>query len=171
MLDTERVDALRDQGLSLRDIAAAMGTNLAAVQRALARRPSPEPEPDDDADPWDSDDTRAMLAMLDAEDVNEDELQGPFRYVGTDDSGDRFVDANGKSCNPLHIYRVAHHRGEGYEDDDGNPVYAQVTDEMMRQAKAGTLRIFCGLDYQGWFADAMRQAEAGRGDPGWDLRG
>ena len=44
MLDTERVAALRAEGHSLRAIAAMLSTSLAAVQRALARRPPPEPE-------------------------------------------------------------------------------------------------------------------------------
>jgi hypothetical protein len=39
-----------------------------------------------------------------------------FRYLGTDGTRDRFVDAKDKSCNLLHVYRVAHHRGEGFSD-------------------------------------------------------
>ena len=55
MLDTERVAALRAQGHSLRAIAAMLSTSLAAVQRALARRPPPEPVEAEDDDPFEVD--------------------------------------------------------------------------------------------------------------------
>jgi hypothetical protein len=168
------VRELYGQGLSIRQIAKRTHFSRPKVDRILARIArafGADQEPDDAPDPWDDDDdTEGTLALLDAEDVDEDGLQGPFRYVGTDADGDRYTDANGKPCNILNICRAAHYRGEGYEDDDGNLVYTPLTAELMRQADAGTLRVFCGLDYQDWYADAGRQATAGRNDPAMNTR-
>ncbi len=121
------VRELWGQGLSIRAIAKRTGFSRPKVDRILARIARPFGADVDD----DLDDTEDLLALMAAEPVNEEELEGPFVYVGTDEGGHRFVDAHGRPCNLLHIYRAAHHRGEGYKDDDGNRVYTPLTAEMI----------------------------------------
>ncbi len=110
MIDTDRVAALRDQGLSYRDIAAAMGTNLAAVQRAMARRPPPEDDEDDDDDDDDldiRDVDGGELERLRAMEVADPSavLTPPFDYSGVDDGALRWHDANGVVFGELDLYR------------------------------------------------------------------
>lgn len=98
VLDTERVWALRDQGLSLREVAAALSTSLAAVQRALARRPPPEPA---DADP----DDKELARLLAGDIADPDVLTPPFTYHGIDDGAVRWRDANGIVFGQVDLWR------------------------------------------------------------------
>jgi hypothetical protein len=141
----EQIMGMHAEGWSIRAIAREVGLSRSRVHQII------EANADVAAADYDNetDETDTMLALLDAAEVDEDELQGPFRYLGTDATGDRFVDANGTSCTLLNIYRVAHHRGEGY--DEGGKFY-------------------CGIDHEGWFADAAALAEAGRADPAMNTR-
>src|SRR6185437_10308554 len=120
----EQIAAMHADGWSIRAIAREVGLSRSRVHQIIDAVADAAADYDGETD----EEIETVLALMDATEVDEDELQGPFRYLGTDATGDRFADVNGTSCNLLNIYRLAHQRGECY-------------DELGK--------FYCGIDHEG----------------------
>jgi Homeodomain-like domain len=125
------VHRLRREGLSIRAIADRLGLSRSKVHRTLSA------EPDEDG------------LALDADDGYRP--QPPFTFVGLSGptpcrGGERYVDGNARSFNPLDLYRWAHHGPDSYRQ------YREYVTDLDRQiAEAGLVMVAPGDGYWWWY--------------------